>query len=106
MDDGSVIETLRDENRPDGIFSDDTDRAFETAQIHVQTRQGENFEMEIAAAKGGPLNPMTDVELGIFIKPAAYRGFKGDVRAIADAVWSLDSAADVVKMMSPVDNLE
>ena len=106
FDDEAVTETLRDENRPDVIFSDDTDRAFEMAHMHVQTRQGQNFEMEIAAAKGGPLNPMTDAELEKSTEPAAYRGSKRDVRAIADAVWSLDSAADVGEMMSPVDILK
>ncbi len=40
FDDEAVTETLRDENRSDVIFSDDTDRAFETAHMHVQTRQG------------------------------------------------------------------
>ena len=59
--------------------------------------------MEIAAAKVSPLNPMTDAELEISIESAAYRGFKRDVSAIADAVWSLDSAADMVEMMSSVD---
>ncbi len=59
--------------------------------------------MEIAAAKVSPLNPMTDAELEKSTEPAAYRGFKRDVRAIADAVWSLGSMADAVEVMSPVD---
>ena len=59
--------------------------------------------MEIAAAKGGPLNPMTDAELEKSIEPAAYRGFKRDIRAIADAVWSLGSVADAVEVVSLVD---
>ena len=47
---------------------------------------------------------MTDVELEENpTEPAAYRGFKRDIRAIADAVWSIDSAADAVEVVSLVD---
>ena len=59
--------------------------------------------MEIAAAKGGPLNPMTDAELEKFIKPAAYSGFKRDIRAIVDVVWSLGSVAEAVEVVGLVD---
>ena len=51
FDDESVTETLRDENRPDVIFSDDTDRAFEAAQTHVQTRQEKNFMWRLLESK-------------------------------------------------------
>ena len=37
------------------------------------------------------------------IEPAAYRGFKRDIRAITDAVWSLGSVADAVEVVSLVD---
>ena len=43
FDDEAVTETLRDENRPDVIFSDDTDRAIETAHMQIQRRQEKNF---------------------------------------------------------------
>ena len=46
---------------------------------------------------------MTDGESDKFTKPAVCRGFKRDVRTIADAVWSLDSTADVVELMSSVN---
>ena len=59
--------------------------------------------VEIAGVRGNPLSPMFDAEVEKSTKPAVYRGFKREVRAIADAVWSLDSTADVVELMSPVD---
>ena len=43
FDDEAVTETLRDENRSDVIFSDDTDRAIETAHMQMQRRQEKNF---------------------------------------------------------------
>ncbi len=43
FDDGAVAETLRDENRSDVIFSDDTGRAIETAHMQMQRRQEKNF---------------------------------------------------------------
>ena len=43
FDDEAVTETLREENKPNVIFSDDTNRAFEAAQTHVQTQQEKDF---------------------------------------------------------------
>ena len=40
---------------------------------------------------------------GNLTEPAAYRGFKRDIPAIAEAVWSLGSVADVVEVVSLVD---
>ena len=51
FDDESVTVTLRDENRSDGIFSDDTGRAIETAPMHMQRRQEKNFVWRLLQSK-------------------------------------------------------
>ena len=50
-DDETVSETLCDENRSDVIFSDDTDRAIETAHMHMQTGQEKNFVWKLLQSK-------------------------------------------------------
>lgn len=104
FNDEAVAETLRDGIRPDVTFNDDASRAIEAVRLHVRTRQGQIHEMEITAAKGGPLNPMTDGELEAKLAELAdFRGFKGDVRPIADAVWSLENATDAAEVMRLVN---
>ena len=51
FDDEAVAETLCDENRSDVIFSDDTDRAIETAHMHMQTKQEKNFVWRLLQSK-------------------------------------------------------
>ena len=100
FDDEAVAETARDGIRPEVEFIDDAGRAIESVHMVIRTRQGREEKIEIAAAKGGPLNPMTDAELEEKLAElAAYRGFNRDIRAITDAVWSLDSAGDAGAIM-------
>ena len=88
--DDAVSETLRDGIRPNVMFIDDESRAIEFVHMRVQTRQGQTHDIEVSAAKGGPTNPMTDGDIeDKLAEPAGYRGFTGDVRAIADAVYRL-----------------
>ena len=100
FDDEAVAETRRDKIRPKVTFLDDDSRAIESVHMRVRTAQGQSHEIEIAAARGGPLNPLSDAELEEKLAElAAYRGFPRDVGAIADAVWSLDSAEDAAEIM-------
>jgi len=100
FNDDAVAETLRDNIRPEVTFIDDPSRAIEAVHMRVHTRQGQTQEIEIVAAKGGPGNPMTDAELEEKLAElASYRGFNRDVRAIADAIWSLDGTSDAAEVM-------
>ena len=51
FNDETVSETLCDENRSDVIFSDDTDRAIETAHMHMQTGQEKKFVWKLLQSK-------------------------------------------------------
>jgi 2-methylcitrate dehydratase PrpD len=101
FNDAAAAETLGDGIRPNVKFIDDAGRALETVRMLVRTQQGRSHDIEITAAKGGPLNPMTDAELEEKLAElAAYRGFNRDVGAIAEAVWSLDGAEDAGEIMA------
>ncbi len=101
FNDAAVAETLGDGIRPQVTFIDDANRALETVRMLVRTRHGQSHDIEITAAKGGPLNPMTDGELEEKLAElAAYRGFNRDLAAIAQAVWFLDDADDAGKIMA------
>jgi 2-methylcitrate dehydratase PrpD len=98
--DDAVGETLRDGIRPRITFVDDPARAIEAVSLAVVTRDGRTLAIDITAAKGGPRNPMTDVELEQKLRDlAAFRGFEGDVGAIADALWGLDNADTAASVM-------
>ena len=100
FNDDAAAETLRDHIRPDVTFIDDASRAIEAVHMLVHTHQGQTHEVDISQAKGGPGNPMTDAELEEkLVELADYQGFNRDVRAIAEAVWSLDSARDAAAVM-------
>ena len=101
FNDAAAAETLGDGIRPNVKFIDDAGRALETVRMLVRTQQGRSHDIQITAAKGGPLNPMTDAELEEKLAElAAYRGFNRDVGAIAEAVWSLDGAEDAGEIMA------
>ncbi|MBT4486874.1 MAG: MmgE/PrpD family protein [Rhodospirillaceae bacterium] len=103
FNDAAVAETRRDDIRPQVTFIDDADRAIESVHMIVHTRQGQSHTIEITTAKGGPANPMTDGELEEKLAElAAYRGFDGNIRAISDAVWSLDGTEDAAEVMNMV----
>ena len=100
FDDAAAAETLRDGIRPSVVFNDDPARTLEFVAVRITTRAGVQQDCEIASAKGGPRNPMTDAELEEKLRElAAYRGFNGDVAAIADAIWTLDTARDAAAVM-------
>ncbi len=102
--DGAVAETLQDGIRPEVLFIEEPDRAIETVKMRAQRHQGVALEIEIDAAKGGPQNPMSDRELEEKLAALAdFRGFPRDVRAIADAVWSMDQAESAAEVMRLAD---
>lgn len=99
--DAAVQETLSSGIRPETTFVDDPDCPIESVNLTVETRDGTSRTLAIDAAKGGPRNPMTDAELEEKLATLAdYRGFTGDLNAIAAAVWSLDNSDDASKLMT------
>ncbi len=103
FNDEAAAETQADGIRPAVSFIEDGNRAIESVHMIIRTHQGKQHEIEIAAARGGPTNPMTDTQLEEkLFELAEYRGFGRDVRAIADAVWTLDDASDAGELMKLV----
>ncbi|MEX2616054.1 MAG: MmgE/PrpD family protein [Alphaproteobacteria bacterium] len=99
--DEAVAETLRDGIRPTVRFVDDDSYDIEGVKMLVRTKQGAEHMVEIADTQGGSRNPMSDAGLnGKLAMLAEYGGFGADVTPLADAVWSLDTAADAGAVMA------
>lgn len=104
FDDAAVAETLRDGIRPKITFVDDTSLPLESVRVTVKRRDGQVDTLEIAAAKGGPTNPMSDKDLEAKLEElAAFRGFDRDIGAIASGIWGLDKAANAADVMALAD---
>jgi len=87
--------------RPKLRFIDDDSYDIEGVKVEVRTRQGETHTLEIADTQGGSRNPMSDAGLNEKLAMLAeYGGFGADVTPLADAVWSLDTAADAGTVMA------
>ena len=86
----SKVEVLRDEG-------------FSTiaAAVEITTADGNTRKLTQSAARGSHANPLSDHDLEAKLRMAAA-GWnpKYDVRPLIDAVWALDKAADVSKLLS------
>ena len=99
--DAAVAETARDGIRPDIAFIDDDRYDIEAAKIVIRLKQGGQYAVEIADTRGGARNPMSDADLNDKLAMLAeYGGFDRDVKPLADALWSLDSADDAGAVMA------
>jgi 2-methylcitrate dehydratase PrpD len=99
--DEAVAETARDRIRPDITFVDDDSYDIEAAKIVIRTKQGAEHGVEISDTRGGARNPMSDADLNDKLAMLAeYGGFDRDVKPLADALWSLDTADDAGAVMA------
>jgi 2-methylcitrate dehydratase PrpD len=92
--DAAVAETMR-HGRPDIVFIDDA--SFDIAAVHmsVRMRDGAIHDTDIAAARGSPANPLTDVELEQKLAMLSERaGFPHDIGPLVEGLWMLDTAPD------------
>jgi len=79
------------------------DRSFSTiaAAVDITTADGAMHRLSQTAARGSDVNPMSDHELEQKLRTAAASwNPKHDVGPLIDAVWSLDSSADVSGLAS------
>jgi 2-methylcitrate dehydratase PrpD len=98
--DTAVAETARDGIRPTVRFVDDDGCDIESVRMAVRTRQGATHTAEVVDTRGGSRKPMSDADLMEKLSMLAeYGGFAGDVAALSDAVWSLDTAPDAGALM-------
>ena len=99
--DDAVAETARDGIRPTVRFIDDTRYDIEGVKVVLRMKQGAEHIVEITDTRGGSVNPMTDADLNDKLAMLAeYGGFDQDVTALADALWSLDTAGDAGNIMA------
>jgi hypothetical protein len=95
-----VRETARDGIRPTVRFIDDDSCDIESVRMVVRTRQRATHTAEVVDTQGGSRKPMSDADLTDKLAMlAGYSGFAGDVAALANAVWSLDTASDAGAIM-------
>jgi 2-methylcitrate dehydratase PrpD len=101
FDDAAVAETQRDGIRPEITFIDDDSYDIESVRMVVRTRDGGETAVDIKDTRGGSKNPMTDADLMEKLAMLAdYGGFDRDVTPLADAIWSLDKAAEAASVMA------
>ena len=92
--DAAAAETLA-RGRPQVTFRDDPRRDIASIDLVVRTRAGGVLKADLSAARGSCANPLSDDELESKLMEGARRaGFAGDVRKLADAVWTLEKAED------------
>lgn len=100
FNDDAVTETARDGIRPDVRFTDDEACPIEAVKMEVVTHNGATHAIEIAAAQGGPTNPMSDGDLELKLAMLAdYGGFSRGVEPIAKAVWCLETQPDAAAVL-------
>ncbi|UOM35007.1 MmgE/PrpD family protein [Acuticoccus sp. I52.16.1] len=86
--------------RPPISFHDDPAREIASAGIVVRLADGTELRREVTAARGSAVNPLSDAALEDKLADCArYGGYRGDVRALADALWTIDEAPDVGAIM-------
>jgi 2-methylcitrate dehydratase PrpD len=79
------------------------DPAFSTiaAAVEITTADGRIHHRSQSASRGSAANPMSDAELEDKLRiAAAGREPQHDVAMLIDAVWALDSSADVAALAS------
>jgi 2-methylcitrate dehydratase PrpD len=79
------------------------DESFATvaSAVDITTADGEVYKLSRAAARGSDDSPMTDQDLEQKLRDAAADWNPGhDVAPLIDAIWHLDKAGDVAKLMA------
>ncbi|MCF8479329.1 MAG: MmgE/PrpD family protein [Rhodospirillum sp.] len=96
--DPAVAETLG--KRPTVAFVDEPERDIASVSMEVVARDGSRHTVEIAAAKGTPDNPLTDVEIEDKLRTQARAAdFPGDIEALIGAVWGLETSSDAASVL-------
>jgi 2-methylcitrate dehydratase PrpD len=87
----------------------DCDRVFPRefpAVLRVHFRDGRVIEKRVMHNRGGPRNPLSDAELHAKFRLNAERVLSPpQAETLADAVWSLDRASDIQRLMALTQKL-
>ncbi len=77
------------------------DAAFSTiaAAVEITTSDGTVHRLSQTAARGSDVNPMSDRDLEQKLKTAAA-SLSLDATPLIDAIWALESSADVSRLAS------
>lgn len=82
-------------------FIDDSSYAVERATVTVHLRSDKPLARTIDQAYGSVGRPLTDADLARKLGDLVeFGGSKCDAAALAEAIWSLDSAADAGAVMA------
>jgi 2-methylcitrate dehydratase PrpD len=80
---------------------DDTSYGVDSARVTVRLRSGRSFERQVEHARGSTALPLSDHELEQKLRELArYGNWAGNADRLIDAIWALDKAADVGRVMS------
>jgi 2-methylcitrate dehydratase PrpD len=72
------------------------------ARVVIRNRSGDILSETVLAARGSIEDPLSDRDIENKLRQsAALSGTAWDADRVIDAVWRLDSSADIVKLMNP-----
>lgn len=92
--DAAVAETAA-AGRPEVRFRDEAGRDVASAVVTLHLKDGRSLTREVQAARGSKTNPLTDSELETKLATLAEGvGFEGEVDALIEAIWTLDTSPD------------
>jgi hypothetical protein len=71
------------------------------AAVEITTASGQTFKLEQSAARGSEANPLSDSDLEDKLRVAA-EGWnpRYDARPLIEAIWSVETSADVSHLVS------
>jgi 2-methylcitrate dehydratase PrpD len=71
------------------------------AEMDVRTTNGQKHSLSTRAARGSAVNPLKDGEIENKLRAEAERWRPGhDIQPLIDAVWTLDRARDVARLLA------
>ncbi|MGQ0511758.1 MAG: MmgE/PrpD family protein [Betaproteobacteria bacterium] len=82
-------------------FVDDDSYAVDAAKVIVRMSKGRVLERHVAHARGGIARPLSDADLEKKLAELLrFSGARLHARALCDAIWALDGAADAGAVMA------
>jgi 2-methylcitrate dehydratase PrpD len=89
------------------LIADPTQTNFEGATLSIDYTDGSSDSIVIPAFRGTPGNPMTDDELSALFRQSAAPALPASqIDAVLEAVWALEDAPDISRLITACTNFK